>query len=114
MAAAGLVFGFIDLALFLTSDFVTPRGLWATRALTVGWGFVGVGLFAWARRPDNRVGHAHDRHRLRLALSACGISDIPVLFTFGQAFGSLYFATAIHMLLARRRAACRPAPSGAS
>ena len=100
MAAAGLVFGFIDLALILTSDFVTPRGLWATLALTVGWGFVGVGLFAWARRPDNRVGMLMTATGFAWFVGVLGSSDIPVLFTFGQALGSLYFATAIHMLLA--------------
>ncbi len=100
MAAAGLVFGFIDLALILTSDFVTPRGLWATLSLTVGWGFVGVGLFAWARRPDNRVGMLMTATGFAWFVGVLGSSDIPVLFTFGQALGSLYFATAIHMLLA--------------
>ena len=95
-----MVFGFIDLALILTSDFVTPRGLWATLALTVGWGFVGVGLFAWARRPDNRVGMLMTATGFAWFVGVLGSSDIPVLFTFGQALGSLYFATAIHMLLA--------------
>ena len=79
---------------------MTPRGLWAALALTVGWGFVGVGLFAWARRPDNRVGMLMTATGFAWFVGVLGSSDIAVLFTFGQALGSLYFATAIHMLLA--------------
>jgi signal transduction histidine kinase len=68
-------------------------------ALTVGWGFVGAGLFAWARRPDNRVGTLMTATGFAWFLGLTGVSDIPLLFTFGSLFGSVYFATAIHMLL---------------
>jgi signal transduction histidine kinase len=76
------------------------RGLLAVLGLLVGWGFVGAGLFAWSRDPGNRVGMLMAATGFAWLLSLVGASDIPVLFTFGEVIGSLYFATAGHMLLA--------------
>ena len=56
LAAAGVVLGLAVLALILTSDMVDTPGAWGAGALITGWGFIGVGLYAWGRRPDNRVG----------------------------------------------------------
>ena len=72
----------------------------AVLGLVVGWGFVGTGLFAWSRDPGNRVGMLMAATGFAWLLSLVGTSDIPLLFTFGQVIGSLYFATAAHMLLA--------------
>jgi signal transduction histidine kinase len=104
LAGAAFLFGLIDLALIVTSDFLELRGAWAVTMLIVGWGFAGVGLFAWARRPDNRVGMLMTATGFAWFFSLLGASDLPWLFTFGSVFGSVYFATAIHMLLS--------APSG--
>jgi signal transduction histidine kinase len=76
------------------------RGLLAVLGLLVGWGFVGAGLFAWSRDPGNRVGMLMAATGFTWLLSLVGASDIPLLFTFGEVIGSLYFATAAHMLLA--------------
>jgi signal transduction histidine kinase len=76
------------------------RGLLAVLGLLVGWGFVGAGLFAWSRDPGNRVGMLMAATGFAWLLSLVGASDIPLLFTFGEVIGSLYFATAAHMLLA--------------
>ena len=35
-------------------------------ALTLGWAFIGAGLYAWWRRPENRIGAADDDGRVRL------------------------------------------------
>jgi signal transduction histidine kinase len=102
LAAAGFVFGVIDLALILTSDFA-PHAM-GPFGLVIGWGFIGAGLFAWSRRPDNRVGMLMAATGFAWLLAGLGLSDIPLLFALGSAFGSVYFATAVHMLLA--------APSG--
>ena len=102
LAAAGFVFGVIDLALILTSDFA-PHVM-GPFGLVIGWGFIGAGLFAWSRRPDNRVGMLMAATGFAWLLAGLGLSDIPLLFALGSAFGSVYFATAVHMLLA--------APSG--
>jgi signal transduction histidine kinase len=93
------VFGLIDIALILTSDFAPTPAVIASLGLVIGWGFIGAGLFAWSRRPDNRVGMLMAATGFAWLLAGLGISDIPLLFSLGSAFGSLYFATAIHMLL---------------
>src|SRR5437763_1754012 len=53
----GVAAGLVALAVELAShqDDALPTGL-AVLSSAVGWAFVGVGLFAWWRRPDNRVG----------------------------------------------------------
>jgi signal transduction histidine kinase len=76
------------------------RGAVAVLGLLVGWGWVGTGLFAWSRDPENRVGMLMAATGFAWLLSLVGVSDIPLLFTFGQVIGSLFFATAVHVLLA--------------
>ncbi len=93
------MFGLIDLALILTSDFAPSPAVFTSLGLVIGWGFIGAGLFAWLRRPDNRVGMLMAATGFAWLLAGMGLSDIPLLFTLGSAFGSLYFATAVHMLL---------------
>jgi len=100
LAAAGLLFGLADVALVATTDFVPFRGLWATMGLVIGWGFIGVGLFAWARRPDNRVGALMAGTGFAWLVSVAGFSDLPLAFTLGNVFGSLFLAVAVHLLLA--------------
>ncbi len=90
----------IDLALILTSDYVPIPAVLGTLGLIIGWGFIGVGLLAWARRPDNRLGMLTAATGFAWLLAGLGLSDIPLLFALGNAFGALYLATAIHMLLA--------------
>jgi signal transduction histidine kinase len=80
------------------------RGAWAAVALVVGWGFVGVGVFAWWRNPGNRIGSLMTATGFAWFFSLIAASDLPLLFTLGAVFNSVYFATAVHMLLA--------APSG--
>jgi signal transduction histidine kinase len=68
--------------------------------LIVGWGFIGVGLFAWDRRPNNSVGSLMVATGFAWLLSWISASNTSVLFTAGVFLSSLYFVTAIHMLLA--------------
>jgi signal transduction histidine kinase len=79
---------------------VSLRGAWAVIALVVGWGFIGAGLFAWDRRPDNSVGSLMAATGFFWLLSLVSTSNVSVLFTAGVYLSSIYFVTAIHMLLA--------------
>jgi signal transduction histidine kinase len=99
LGAAAFLFGLIDLELILTSDFAPTPAVFTTLGLIIGWGFAGVGLFAWSRSPQNRVGMLMAATGFAWLFAGLGLSDIPLLFTLGSAFGALYFATAIHMLL---------------
>jgi signal transduction histidine kinase len=100
LAAAGFAFGLAVLALILTSDSADPPGAWAAAALVVGWSFIGVGLFAWGRRPDNRVGLLMVATGFAWLVAGSGFSDLPLVFTLGNMLGSVFFAVAIHLLLA--------------
>jgi signal transduction histidine kinase len=100
LAAAGFVMGLAVLALILTNDELDGAGAWGAGTVVVGWGFVWVGLYAWARRPDNRVGMLMAATGFAWFLSALSFSDVPLIFTTGQLFGSLFFAVIMHLLLA--------------
>jgi signal transduction histidine kinase len=100
LAAAGFVMGLAVLALILTNDELDGAGAWGAGTVVVGWGFVWVGLYAWARRPDNRVGMLMAATGFAWFLSALSFSDVPLIFTIGQLFGSLFFAVIMHLLLA--------------
>jgi signal transduction histidine kinase len=95
-----VILGGIDVALILTSHHVDVRGAFAAVALVVGWGFIGAGLFAWDRRPNNSVGSLMVATGFAWFLSLLTASNVPVLFTIGGYLSALYFVTAIHMLLA--------------
>jgi signal transduction histidine kinase len=101
LAAVGFAFGLAVLALILTSNSAPdPPGAWAAAALVVGWSFIGVGLFAWGRRPDNRVGMLMVATGFAWLVAGSGFSDLPLVFTLGNLFGTVFFAVAIHLLLA--------------
>jgi signal transduction histidine kinase len=100
LAGAGAILGGIDVALILTSNHVDVRGAWAAVALVVGWGFIGAGLFAWYRRPNNSVGSLMVATGFAWLLGLISASNVPALFTAAALVGSIYIVTAIHMLLA--------------
>jgi signal transduction histidine kinase len=100
LAGAGFVLGLAVLALILTNNDLALRGVWGAAALVVGWSFIGVGLFAWRRRPDNRVGMLMAGTGFAWLAAGAGLSDLPLVFTIGRVLGSLYLAIFIHLLLA--------------
>jgi signal transduction histidine kinase len=100
LAGAGFVLGLAALALILTNDDLDDREVWAVGGLVVGWGFIGVGLFAWGRRPDNRVGMLMAATGFFWLFAGVGFSDLPLAFTIGQVLGAVYFAVVLHLLLA--------------
>jgi signal transduction histidine kinase len=100
LAAVGVASGLAVLALILTSDMADPPWAWGAAGLIVGWSYIGVGLFAWGRRPDNRLGMLMAGVGFAWLIAACGFSDLPLVFTLGQVLGSVFFAVAVHLLLA--------------
>jgi signal transduction histidine kinase len=100
LAAAGIVMGLAVLALLLANEDIEAPGAWGAGTLVVGWGFIGVGLFAWARRPDNRVGMLMAATGFAWFLAAAGFSDVPLIFSIGAVLGSLFFIVVMHLLLA--------------
>jgi signal transduction histidine kinase len=100
LAVAGVVLGLVVLALMVTSDSLDTPGVWAAGTLLAGWGFIGVGLYAWGRRPDNRLGTLMAATGFAWLVAAAGFSDLPLVFTLSQVCGAVFFAVVIHLLLA--------------
>jgi signal transduction histidine kinase len=100
LAGAGFVLGLAVLALILTNDELALAGLWGAAGLAVGWSFIGVGLFAWRRRPENRVGMLMAGTGFAWIAAGAGLSDLPLVFAIGKIFSSLYLAVFLHLMLA--------------
>ena len=115
LAVAGVLLGLAVLAVVLSSDMMNTRGVWAAGTLLAGWGFIGVGLFAWGRRPDNRVGMLMAATGFAWLLAAVGFSDLPLLFTIGAAVRRRSSSPSCFTCCSPSRAGgCRAWPSGGS
>ena len=68
--------------------------------LLAAWSFILGGLFAWARRPDNRFGPLLTAVGLAVFVGALGASNESLPFTLGWTFGGVFIAVFIHALLA--------------
>jgi signal transduction histidine kinase len=90
----------VDAVLIITSDHAELRGAIVVIGLVVGWGFIGAGLYAWARRPDNSLGSLMVATGFAWFVAGLSSSDVPVLFSISLWFGSIWVVTAMHMLLA--------------
>ena len=99
LALLALLLGGASVALILTSDHSSPRGVAASLILLAGWGFSGTGLYAWYRRPDNRTGMLLTAVGFTWFFQAFEASDNPVVFTIGALGLTLPFAILIHLLL---------------
>jgi signal transduction histidine kinase len=99
LAVLAFAIGLGSLALILTSDHESPRGLAAALTLVTGWGFAGAGLFAWDRRPGNRTGPLMTAIGFTWFLRALGASNNDVVFTFGALCFTIPFAVLIHLLV---------------
>lgn len=66
----------------------------------IGWSFIGTGLFAWWRRPDNRFGALMTAVGFVWLLASLTASDVPGLFALGGVLGALPYAFLLHMLVA--------------
>jgi signal transduction histidine kinase len=97
---AGLVVGGLTIYLVATSDHEPSKVPTMILGPFVGWSFIGVGLYAWWRRPDNRVGALMTAVGFAFALGAMFESDAPLIYTIGVLVSSLYAAVIVHMLLA--------------
>jgi signal transduction histidine kinase len=100
LGLAGVVIGLLALSLIVTSDHATYRGLFAAYTLVVGWSFIGTGLFAWWRRPENRTGALMTATGFAWFFQAMTGSNSPGIFTAGYALNTLAYGLLIHMLVA--------------
>jgi signal transduction histidine kinase len=99
IGVAGVVWGLVCVGIILSSDHWSAPWAQATITVAVGWSFLGTGLFAWWRRPDNRVGAVMTIVGETWFLGALSAANQPGWHTAGHIAGSIYIAAFIHMLL---------------
>src|SRR3954468_24245907 len=100
LGLAGLAFGLAALAVVLSSDHddVTPPFI--VLALTLGWGFIAAGLYAWWRRPDQpAVGQLMTLVGFLWFFSGLSAGDSAWLYTAGTVLGGLWAGALINLLV---------------
>jgi signal transduction histidine kinase len=100
LGAAGFVAGAIPLVLALAGDDGHQRELIAVCAPLTGWAFIGTGIFAWLRRPENAIGALMTAVGFSACLAALRVSSDPWIFVVGLLFITLQWAVLFHLLLA--------------
>ena len=103
VAIEGIIVGLVALAIMLSSDHVGSPGATAGLILFVGWSWIGVGLYAWWRRPDNRFGVLMTAVGFAFFLVALTAADARWLFTVGVLLSSVYVAVSAATTAPRRR-----------
>ena len=98
LGVAGIVIGVPITAVIATSDHTNLRGLIAGLSLLVGWSFLGTGLYAWDRRPDNLTGPLMVALAFSWMLGGLSASNVPGLFIAGTLLNALPFAILTHLL----------------
>jgi signal transduction histidine kinase len=94
---AALAAGGAVIALMLDSDHLTAPVVWAVFAPAVGWSFIGTGLYADWRRPENPTG------RLMILLGFAWFvfnlqaSNAPLPYTIGLVVGGLWGSVFLHL-----------------
>jgi hypothetical protein len=100
IAAAGLFACAILLALAIDSVGGHHRDLIATFGPVIGAAFIGTGVFAWWRRPDNRFGALMVAVGFTYCLSGLIVTTEPWPFIAGLALIAVPYAILFHILLA--------------
>jgi signal transduction histidine kinase len=100
VGALGAVLIGVALAITLSSDHNEGKVATAVIGTVIMSSFIGVGLFAWWRRPNNRFGMLMTAVGFVAFLGALQSSNVPALFDIGVFLGGAYLAVSAHMLLA--------------
>ena len=99
LGIAGFIAGVVPLVLALSApDDINDPALTAVFGPLVGWSFIGTGLFAWYRRPDNRFGALMAAVGFTWCVSGLAVDRNSAVFIVGYLFASLPFALLFHML----------------
>jgi signal transduction histidine kinase len=100
LGVIGLVAGAVPLALALASEGGHQRELIAVTGPLIGWAFIGTGIYAWLRRPENRFGALMTAVGFSGCLAGLRVSTEPWIFVVGLLFITSQWALLYHMLLA--------------
>ena len=100
LGALGFVAGAVPLALALATEGGHQRELIAITGPLIGWAFIGTGIYAWLRQPDNRFGALMTAVGFSACLAGLRVSTEPWVFIVGLLFITSQWALLYHMLLA--------------
>lgn len=101
LGAAGIAIGIVTVLIVLDSDHAEEIRAGATVFTPlVGFSFLGTGLFAWWRRPDNATGPLMTAVGFTWFLSLLDASAEPALFAIGGLLAALPYGIFLHMLVA--------------
>jgi signal transduction histidine kinase len=92
--------GLAAAATILTSHHMSQRGVYEVFNAALGASFVGTGLYAWWRRPDNRSGPLMVWVGFAWFLSPLSFSNNSVVFAIGEFTDPLAIAALAHLILA--------------
>jgi signal transduction histidine kinase len=96
---AALACGAGVVALLLASDHQDAKAVWAIFGPAVGWSFIGVGLYAWRRRPESRTGALMVLLGFAWFLSALAFANSPVLYSLGFVVGGLWGGVFLQLIM---------------
>ncbi len=99
LGAAGALIGIATFVMVAKSEAAEVPLLEAILTLLIGWSFMGTGLFAWDRRPNNLVGPLMVAVGFTWFLAEFKVSDIPLAAAIGFAANSLPVVILIHLLI---------------
>jgi signal transduction histidine kinase len=100
LAALGIAMALGAGAIILTSPLMPHRGAYEAFNAVLGWSFLGVGLYAWRRYPENRSGPLIAWVGFLWFLSPLEFSGNVVIFTVGGFTDPLPIAALAHLILA--------------
>src|ERR1044071_9339193 len=101
LAVAAVALGLAALALVIGADREdADPTVWIVLAATLGWGFAFAGIYAWWRRPDNRVGALMTLVGFMWFLGSLTSANTAWVYTLGLCLTSLWVGALVHMLVA--------------
>ncbi len=99
-ALAGCACAAATVALAHTSDHVSVPGVQGALFAWIILTYTLAGVVAWGRRPDSRFGLLMVATGAIVFVSSLSFSNVPALFTLGQAFDLVPVAVVLHVFLA--------------
>jgi len=100
LALAALLVGLLGAAVIAGSDHVDHPALSIALEMGIGAAWIGTGLYAWWRRPENRFGALMTAVGFTWFLGALVAADPPAVFAVGFITSVLAYGLLFHMLLA--------------
>ena len=100
LGALGALLAALGVAVILSSDHVDGPAASAALLVVVMASYLGTGLFAWWRRPENRTGALLCLVGFLFWLTALIASNSDLVFTAGLLLSGLFLVAAAHLVLA--------------